>query len=143
MILTVFDRVKVTDPVPRRHVGKLAGVGFLLTCLLGTGSGNASADDEPMAERMKKYRFETVTTKEGLKFSVPSDMPILNENGLVTPMPFDEYLYIKFKFIEERMQSLEQRIEKMESKILAEFKELKAQVASTAARTDASRQTAS
>jgi hypothetical protein len=90
-------------------------------------SANASAEEEEsMTEQMKKYKFETVTTKEGLKFNVPSDMPILNKDGLVVPMPFEEYLYIKFKLIEERMKRLEDRIEKMETTISKEFKELKA-----------------
>ena len=76
----------------------------------------AAVQADKMAEEVKKYRFETVTTKEGLKFSIPSDMPIDRKDGLVTPIPFDEYLYIKFKQIEERIASVEKRIDKFEKR---------------------------
>jgi len=81
--------------------------------------------DSTMAEEMKKYRFETVTTKEGFKFSIPSDMPIERKDGLVTPIPFEEYLYIKFKMIEERIGKMEKRLDTMEEKLLTKIEEVK------------------
>ncbi len=82
-----------------------------------------------MTEEMKKYRFETVTTKEGFRFSIPSDMPIERKDGLVTPIPFDEYLYIKFKMLEERIGKMEKHLDDMEKNILSKLAELKAQEA--------------
>ena len=70
-----------------------------------------------MAEEVKKYRFEKVTTKEGFNFSIPSDMPIDRKDGIVSPIPFEEYLYIKFKQIEQRIAELEKRIGKFETKL--------------------------
>ncbi len=139
MISTVFD--KVADPVPGRHVRKIAPFLFLLTCLLGTGSGSVGhayddAEAQKTADYMKKYRFESVTTKEGLTFSVPSDMPIERKNGLVQPIPYEEYLYIKFKLMEERMRSMEVHLDKMEEKMLKKFDELKAQIKALDAKLD-------
>ena len=102
----------------------------LSTLSAASASGYDDAEAEKMAEEIKNYRFETVTTKEGLKFSIPSDMPIERKNGLVVPIPFEEYLYFKFKKIEERMTALEKQIDEMEKKILSRFDELKAHVTS-------------
>ena len=101
-----------------------------LLVLSGSALGYDEAEADKTAEYMKKYRFETVTTKEGLVFSVPSDMPIDRKNGLVQPIPYEEYLYIKFKLMEERMKSMEEHLDKMEEKMLSKFAELKAQIKS-------------
>src|SRR6185503_2251206 len=83
--------------------------------LVAAGSARAydEAEAAKLAEEIKKYRFETVTTKEGLKFSVPSDMPIETKDGIVAPVPFEEYLYFKFRKMEERMTVLENRLTDM------------------------------
>jgi hypothetical protein len=86
-------------------------------CILGASASAWAADDDDAAavsEQMKKYHFETVTTKEGLKFNVPPDMPIEKKDGLVQPVPFDQYLYVKFKLIEERMTAVEKKLDSSE-----------------------------
>ena len=117
------------------RASKAALLLFVLTALVGPAYAQVYTDDmgdqrpeqEKMAEEMKKYRFEKVTTKEGLSFSIPSDMPIERKDGLVTPIPFEEYLYIKFKMIEERMGNLEKQIDDNQKTILSKLNELKAQ----------------
>lgn len=99
-----------------------------LLMLAASARAYDEAEAKKTAEYMKKYRFETVTTPEGLSFSIPSDMPIERKNGLVTPVPFEEYLYIKFSLLEERIRGLEQRLDKMEEKLSKKFDELKAEV---------------
>ena len=128
MILNVR---KFTDAVPKGGIRAacLLAIGFLMLPF-GTASGYDDAEAQKTAEYMKKYRFETMTTKEGLTFSIPSDMPIDRKNGLVQPIPYEEYLYIKFKLMEERMKSMEEHLDKMEEKILAKFTELKTQIKS-------------
>ena len=101
---------------------------FLLVLIFLAFPFSAGADREEtdqMTEEMQKYRFETVTTKEGLKFSIPSDMPIERKDGLVKPIPFEEYLYIKFKMIEERIGKMEKRLDAMEGKLLSKIDEVK------------------
>ena len=133
---------KVFGPRPKGQVRKFVLLIVLLTCPCGTWSGSASGYDEEAAdkttEEMKKYRFEKVTTKEGLSFSIPSDMPIERKDGLVQPIPFDEYLYIKFKQIEDRVTKLEERQDKMEDRLMAEFRQLKEMIAELKPKNDPS-----
>lgn len=99
---------------------------ILLSALLSSPAwAEDPSDSQKMEDEMKKYRFETVTTKEGFKFSIPSDMPIERKDGLVAPIPFEEYLYIKFKMIEERIGKMEKRLDSMEGKLLAKIEEVK------------------
>ena len=75
------------------------------------------AEAKRMSDEMKKYHFEDVATKEGLNFRIPADMPIESKNGLIQPISFDEYLYVKFKLIQERMVSLEKKVDEMKTKL--------------------------
>ncbi len=69
-----------------------------------------------VAEDIKEYGFKDVTTKEGLKFRIPSDMPIESHGGLVAPVPFEEYLYIKFKKIEEKLMEVGKKLTEVDKK---------------------------
>ena len=99
---------------------------FLLFLSASAGSLHAYDESEAdkMAEEIKNGGFETVTTKEGLKFDIPSDMPIERKDGLVRPVPFEEYLYVKFKKIEERVVSLDEKVKKMDEKLSSKLDEL-------------------
>ena len=71
------------------------------------------ADSQKTEEDMQNYRFKTVTTPEGLNFKIPEDMPIETRNGLKAPIPYDEYLYFKFKKLEEKLNETSAKIDKM------------------------------
>lgn len=49
-------------------------------------------------------------TKDNLSFQLPPDWPIEKRDGLVRPIPIEEYLARKFKALEGQLQSLEQRL---------------------------------
>ena len=70
-----------------------------------------------VAQDMKDYGFKEVTTKEGLVFRIPSDMPIEKRAGMLSPVPFDEYLYIKFKKIEEKLIEVDKKLTDTDKKI--------------------------
>ena len=70
-----------------------------------------------VADEMKEYGFQDVTTKEGLKFRIPSDMPIETRGGIVAPVPFEEYLYLKFKKIEERVTEVDKKLAEIDKKL--------------------------
>ena len=76
----------------------------------------ASEVDErkKVEEEIKSYRFKTVTTPEGLNFSIPEDMPIETRNGLKGPIPFDEYLYFKFRKLDEKLTETNAKIDKLQ-----------------------------
>ena len=89
---------------------------FALALIGVTLSGAASyvlaeEENEKLPDETKGYKFKTVTTQEGLNFSVPEDMPIVTRNGIKAPLPFEEYLYMKFKELEEKMNVIEKKID--------------------------------
>ena len=89
---------------------------LVLAAALASVSAVATADDaerQKTEEEMKKYRFKTVTTPEGLNFNVPEDMPIETRNGLKAPIPYDEYLYFRFKKLEEKLEENSAKLDKM------------------------------
>ncbi len=67
----------------------------------------------------------SVRTVDGINFSVPADRPIKKVHGLLTPMPLDEYMAMKFSKQEERIRSIEDSINKIEEDIALIKNELK------------------
>ena len=62
----------------------------------------------------------TIKTQEGLIFKVPPDMPIVKRDGVVSPIPLDEYLYQKVKKLTERLDELDnQRMDVLNMKLKA------------------------
>jgi hypothetical protein len=66
------------------------------------------------AEDEANFKYQTVTTKEGLTFRVPEDMPIESRGGIQAPIPFDEYMYGKFKQMDGRLARIEAQLQKIE-----------------------------
>lgn len=58
-----------------------------------------------------------VRTSDGLKFVVPPDWPIEKRNGIVAPIPIEEYLNRKFSGLERKVQALEEKVSALESKL--------------------------
>ena len=79
----------------------------LLFCLLPVG---ASLCLVLPAEGEEKKGVVTVETPEGLRFSLPPDWPVEKRNGVVGPIPLEEYLSRKFDGIEKRLKTLEEKI---------------------------------
>jgi hypothetical protein len=67
-----------------------------------------------LVEEMKNYKFKTVTTKEGLNFNIPEDMPIETRAGITAPIPFEEYQYFKLKKLEEKLLTIEKKIDELQ-----------------------------
>ncbi len=74
----------------------------------------------------------------GLNFEVPEDWPIEKRNGIIAPIPTEEYVAIKFKMIEEEFETIKEdftvkfkelqfNLENMETKFLEEIKKVQAQ----------------
>jgi len=64
----------------------------------------SAADDAGTKEPATIHR-----TQEGLHFNLPADWPIERRNGVVGPIPVEEYIAQKFKALEARLQAMEQR----------------------------------
>ena len=76
-------------------------------------SVQAWAEDEQEGE-FSTFDYKVITTKEGLSYRIPEDMPIETRNGVQAPIPFDEYIYGKFKTMEKRVGALETKIAALE-----------------------------
>ena len=86
--------------MPRRPFGNL----MLAVLIAGLPAGRAGAEEA---------RQEPVTverTKEQLHFKLPPDWPIEKRAGMVQPIPVEEYLAMKFKALDARLQAIEQRL---------------------------------
>ena len=81
-------------------------------------------EDNKIRQGTDNYRYKTVTTKEGLNFRIPEDMPIETRNGIQAPISFEEYLYGRFKQMDSRLKSIEMKLDNIE-KLLASSKEEK------------------
>ncbi len=61
------------------------------------------------------FKYKTVTTPEGLTFRTPEDMPIETRDGILAPIPFDEYVYGKFSQLYARLDRLESKLDTIEN----------------------------
>lgn len=68
----------------------------------------APEDGLPMVEK---------TSKRGLKFWVPEDWPIEEKNGQAGPVNIEEYLAVKFKAMDQRLQAMEQLLQAMDIRV--------------------------
>jgi hypothetical protein len=73
--------------------------------LLAPLSLPASAAEGDSAERATVRK-----TREQLHFELPADWPVEKRGGIVAPIPVEEYLAMKFKALESRLQTIEQRL---------------------------------
>lgn len=99
-------------------------IGAIGLTALGAATPVATAEEakKDASEDAANFQYQTVTTKEGLHFRVPEDMPIEQKGGIQAPVPFDEYMYGKFKQIDARLKGIETKLENIE-KILSSMLE--------------------
>ena len=58
-----------------------------------------------------------VKTKDGLHFSLPADWPVEKRDGVVAPIPVEEYLGRKFSTLESRVRLLEEQVGSFELRL--------------------------
>ena len=86
-----------------RHT--LHGVLVALTALLTLGATILQAAEVTDAEKATVRR-----SQEKLNFQLPPDWPIERRAGMVGPVPVEEYLAMKFKALDARLQTIEQQL---------------------------------
>ncbi|OGW91401.1 MAG: hypothetical protein A3D28_00350 [Omnitrophica bacterium RIFCSPHIGHO2_02_FULL_63_14] len=64
-----------------------------------------------LAGEDENFPYRTVTTAQGLTFRVPEDMPVETRGGIQAPIPFDEYMYGKFKQMEIRLNKIDSKLD--------------------------------
>lgn len=90
----------------------LSAIGsVMVAAFLASQSAWSAAADE------KKDTASEAKTAKGLHFKVPPDWPIEERNGVVGPIPLEEYLDRKFSGLESRMRTLEQQMSSLELRL--------------------------
>ncbi len=56
-------------------------------------------------------------SKKGLNFWAPEDWPVEERGGLVDTIPVEEYLSMKFKAMEGRLQTMEQQLQGLDIRV--------------------------
>lgn len=84
--------------------------------------GLTKAEEAKIRKEADNFKYNTVTTKEGLLFRVPEDMPVETRNGIQAPIPFDEYMYGKFKQMDEGLKSIDARLDRIEKILVSNNK---------------------
>ncbi len=82
---------------------------FILAFVMAAASTMEAADE--------KKDVTIIKTKEGLNFKVPPDWPIEERNGVVGPIPVEEYLAQKFASLEKRIRGGEQQATSLELRV--------------------------
>ena len=74
----------------------------------------------PIAQAEDGAQADAVTVKksqQNLNFQVPPDWPIERRGGIVGPIPVEEYLAMKFKALDGRLQTMEQKVNGMDLRL--------------------------
>ena len=80
-----------------------------LLMLVALQPGTVLAEDSERATVRK--------SKEQLNFELPPDWPIERRGGLMQPIPVEEYLAMKFKAFDARLQGMEQRMQALDIRL--------------------------
>ena len=84
----------------------------LAVLLAAAGWAQASAEDGMGADKPTVRK-----SQEQLHFELPPDWPIEKRGGMVGPIPVEEYLAMKFKALESRLQMIEQKLNGMDLRL--------------------------
>lgn len=89
--------------------------------LVIAGMGLADAADERASSKT------VVKTKDGLHFNLPADWPVEKRDGVVAPIPMEEYLGRKFSTLENRVHLLEGQAGSLDLRLRVMEEQLKKQ----------------
>ncbi|HEY4527519.1 MAG TPA: hypothetical protein VJL09_00555, partial [Candidatus Paceibacterota bacterium] len=100
---------------------------FWLSGVLGVlaGFGSVLADEADEYDRWKENYGDNIKVKtyKGINFKLPEDYPIKQYEGYVAPIPFEDYAYMKFDKVHQRLEVLEKKVAELEEKLKPKEKE--------------------
>ena len=85
---------------------------ILAALLAAAGWTGVSAEDGMTADKPTVRK-----SQEQLHFELPPDWPIEKRGGMVGPIPVEEYLAMKFKSLDSRLQAMEQKLNGMDLRL--------------------------
>lgn len=78
----------------------------LVVLALALGAAGMAAAEDGAEERIIK-------TVDRIRFNLPDDWPMERHGGAVGPIPIEEYIAMKFKALEARLQAMEQQVNQL------------------------------
>ena len=82
------------------------------------GQSQAATDEESEAIEEPYTDDEVVIkTDEGSRLLLPKDWPVKREHGVVSPIPIEQYLSMKFGQVREKTNDIDQRVEVLEQRV--------------------------
>ena len=87
---------------------RVPGIVLLAAVCVAAAAGTARSEDGHGQDA--KPPQSVVKTKDGLHFNVPPDWPVEERNGVVGPIPAEEYMARKFSGMDSRLKTLEQQV---------------------------------
>jgi hypothetical protein len=91
-------------------------VGMASVLLLGACTSSALAADDPLTDDQV-----VIKTEDGHRLLLPKDWPIERKAGVISPVPFEQYLSMKFDQVREgfnqtdaHFHTIEQRLQTLE-----------------------------
>lgn len=94
---------------------------FIATILFGVSIVTAG-DKEDNSDNQQFSK-----TKNGLRFNVPEDWPIVKRGGAVAPIPTEEYLSLRFRKLDSRFDAIEQKLANFEL-VLQELQKIQKEI---------------
>ena len=86
----------------------IVSMGLLSVCFL-----NTLADEDPMTDDEVILKPEG----EGHRLLLPKDWPVERKHGVVSPVPFEQYLSMKFNQVKDRFKQTDARIAVLERRV--------------------------
>ena len=104
----------------RMILGAFRAVILLAALVLASAPLRAEVTEEhlsQMKQEVKDFKYQVVQSQAGLNYRVPEDMPIEKRAGIEAPIPFDEYMYGKFKQIDSRLENIEKKLDHIDKSV--------------------------
>ena len=88
-------------------------IGYVSLFVLATSSiVSRAADNDVITDNEVVIKHEG-----GHRLLLPKDWPIEHEHGVISPVPVEQYLSLKFDQVQERFNRIDKRIEAIEDRI--------------------------
>lgn len=110
-----------------RFRGNDSAVSKRVLCVVAAALGLAAILPGAPARAADKEEVTVVKTRGGLNFKLPPDWPVEKRDGVMGPIPIEEYLAMKFSGIDQRLQGLEKQITAMDLRLRVAEEEMKQQ----------------
>ena len=110
---TRIPRCAGRHPAPRLKSGLLCGMiawGAVALACPPLGGGWRAGVSAQAADDSTEPAATVLKSRDGLHFQLPTDWPVEKRNGVVGPIPIEEYVSRKFATLEKRLQTLEQQV---------------------------------